>query len=312
LKTKYTREISVSYPSFIGIGAPRCGTTWLHEVLSDHHNIWLPPLKELHYFDVLDPSVNRSSFRFKQHFKSRLKHDLAQTFFNFIPFFFQGYKSRIKGDVKWDINYFSGIANDKWYKNLFKKAHDAYKITGEITPSYSLLSDRYINKILSINPDMKFIYLLRDPIDRSWSHAVKVLCRDKGRRIDSIPEEKFINFYYSKENAECCNYAKNIRRYLKQINNKNLYIDFFDNINTNPSIMINKIYSFVGVEQTADKQKRLLNTPVNVASRGYNISENHKQILANMHYDSLRDLYDIVGGEVVSSWQNRAKQLMQK
>lgn len=39
-------------PSFIGIGAMRCGTTWLTEQLRDHPEIHIPPhFKEVHFFD---------------------------------------------------------------------------------------------------------------------------------------------------------------------------------------------------------------------------------------------------------------------
>ena len=38
------------YPDFIGIGAQKAGTTWLHRNLQLHPQIWMPR-KEVHYFD---------------------------------------------------------------------------------------------------------------------------------------------------------------------------------------------------------------------------------------------------------------------
>ena len=38
-------------PDFIGVGAPKCGTTSLHDILYDHPQIQLPSDKELHFFD---------------------------------------------------------------------------------------------------------------------------------------------------------------------------------------------------------------------------------------------------------------------
>ncbi len=37
-------------PDFLGIGAPRTGMTWLYENLRRHPEVWLPPIKEIHYF----------------------------------------------------------------------------------------------------------------------------------------------------------------------------------------------------------------------------------------------------------------------
>lgn len=38
-------------PKFICIGAQRAGTTWLHECLGEHPDVYVPPEKELHFFD---------------------------------------------------------------------------------------------------------------------------------------------------------------------------------------------------------------------------------------------------------------------
>jgi len=39
-------------PNFLGIGVPRAGTTWLHELLSNHPEVFVPHLrKEVHFFD---------------------------------------------------------------------------------------------------------------------------------------------------------------------------------------------------------------------------------------------------------------------
>ena len=38
-------------PDFLCIGAQKSGTTWLYHNLKQHPQVWLPPVKELHYFD---------------------------------------------------------------------------------------------------------------------------------------------------------------------------------------------------------------------------------------------------------------------
>ena len=44
----------------LGVGAQKCGTTWLHGYLSGHPQVQMPALKELHYFDlVLRPDIFR-------------------------------------------------------------------------------------------------------------------------------------------------------------------------------------------------------------------------------------------------------------
>ena len=36
---------------FLVLGAQKCGTTWIHHVLSQHPDVFIPPAKELHFFN---------------------------------------------------------------------------------------------------------------------------------------------------------------------------------------------------------------------------------------------------------------------
>src|SRR5271154_1831472 len=45
--------LSNRFPDFLGIGVQKAGTTWLDRALRNHPQIWLPPFKELHYFNGL-------------------------------------------------------------------------------------------------------------------------------------------------------------------------------------------------------------------------------------------------------------------
>lgn len=45
-------ESQILMPSFIGIGAPRAASTWLHDRLTAHPQVFVPHRKELHFFDA--------------------------------------------------------------------------------------------------------------------------------------------------------------------------------------------------------------------------------------------------------------------
>jgi len=44
-------RMTTNRPGFLIVGAQKCGSTMLHHVLSSHPQLYLPPSKELHYFD---------------------------------------------------------------------------------------------------------------------------------------------------------------------------------------------------------------------------------------------------------------------
>ena len=39
-------------PDFLGIGAQKAGTKWLYDQLIPHPQVYLTPIKEIHYWDV--------------------------------------------------------------------------------------------------------------------------------------------------------------------------------------------------------------------------------------------------------------------
>src|SRR5262245_17179622 len=50
-------------PDFLCVGVHKGGTTWLYQQLDSHPDFWMPPLKELHYFDQLSRVQRRSASR---------------------------------------------------------------------------------------------------------------------------------------------------------------------------------------------------------------------------------------------------------
>ncbi|MEQ9468764.1 MAG: sulfotransferase [Ekhidna sp.] len=83
-------------PAFIGLGAMRCGSTWIARILEEHPDIYIPTaFKEVHFFDT----------------------------------FYQNPKVR---DERRRWNYEKGIA---WYESMFGEAR-SQQIFGEITPNY--------------------------------------------------------------------------------------------------------------------------------------------------------------------------------
>lgn len=65
-------------PDFIGIGAMRCGTTWISDQLKRHPEIYIPPhFKEVHYFDqYFEKGLNW----YLAKFSGRMEHQLAGEF----------------------------------------------------------------------------------------------------------------------------------------------------------------------------------------------------------------------------------------
>ena len=122
----------------------------------------MPPKKELHYFDrsnkySSNSDLNASSLK-KRIFSLRwykiFRRDILKSLNE------RNYKDTVFY-LKWHLSNY----NDRWYLNLFKENY----VSGEITPSYSLIEEDELLSIKNIAPDVKIIFILRNPINRAWS-----------------------------------------------------------------------------------------------------------------------------------------------
>jgi hypothetical protein len=41
--------------------------------------------------------------------------------------------------------------------------------SGDISPAYSMLNDEIIERVVNYFPNLKVIFLARDPVERAWS-----------------------------------------------------------------------------------------------------------------------------------------------
>ncbi|MDH3692216.1 MAG: sulfotransferase, partial [Gammaproteobacteria bacterium] len=151
------------YPTFLGIGTTKAGTTWLYANLREHPQIWLPPIKEIHYFDSKEKEFSEKDhnrFEFKrrgfQYWRYRIRKRLDE-----------GHLSLSWRHIIWYCRYFSGKRDDNWYSSLFP--YRGYQVIGDISPGYDNVSSATIARIHELMPRAKIILMLRNPIYRTWS-----------------------------------------------------------------------------------------------------------------------------------------------
>lgn len=70
---------------FVYVGGPRCGSTWLSAVLSDHPEIFIPPSKEIHFFN------DRMPYGFEYRYPQGMAH--------YLGYFDQAKPGHLKGDI---------------------------------------------------------------------------------------------------------------------------------------------------------------------------------------------------------------------
>jgi hypothetical protein len=153
----------------IGIGSQRAGTTLLHSLLQASTNIFMHPIKELHYFDTLFGV--RSAEELKEFSRAQLSIEICRLAesrqHDYID---DRYKCFIRtADIlaNTDINLLD-------YQKLYQPFLCRSSLLGEVTPEYMRLKSDQVKKMREvIGGDAGIILLCRDPVDRLVS-AVKL------------------------------------------------------------------------------------------------------------------------------------------
>ena len=216
--------------NFIGIGAHKSGTSWIFERLREIDHFELPPVKEIHYFD-------RKYKQNKLHFTKRFPS-------------LKSYVDSIKicvlnfNRINWFYSWYFKSYSDNWYVSLFKSK----KIQGEITPAYSILSIEEIRRLKKVANPEKILFIIRNPIERAWSHYQYLVQR--GKKFDKKNLLKEIkSFMLSDEQRKRSNYIEIINKYRNFLNDEDIYVLFYDSILNDPEALIKNMMSVFGIKK---------------------------------------------------------------
>lgn len=288
------------YPQFLVIGAQKAGTTWLDRNLRTHPQIWLPPEKEIHFFDLPRPFPFASlqyvpirSVRFWA--RHRLRRDLAKVE--------RGEQSR-----QWYRRYYYAIRSWRWYRSLFTPANG--QIGGEVTPRYAVIARRKIASIRRRMPNLKIIYLLRDPIDRMWSDLAMLHDqRFGGKGTQTVNDSSNFAFLTKRSSLRHSRYAENIGRWEVFFPQEQIFIGFIEDMAKDPEGLLKDIFEFLGVDSTHNPPAALTGQKINFADYPA-ISNVTARRLAQHLIDDTRRLHERLTSLHTQAWLTRMDKLM--
>ena len=154
---------------FFGVGAMKAGTTWLHQYLSAHPQVATGPLKEYHYFNKFHREFARNgAVPGMQGLRRRLA--LASVLRR---------AGRPAGRL---ASLLAALRGQGDYLSLVRGDDPQARVFGDVTRVYGLLGRAAFAEMAASHPDTRFIFIMRDPVDRLWSHV-----RMRARRLRLEP-----------------------------------------------------------------------------------------------------------------------------
>lgn len=222
------------FPDLLYLGPQRTGSTWLHANLSRHPEVHLHADKETFYFSTLGRS------------------DLPRYRYEFLEDYLDSFR-------------------ESFSRRLFKHYHALRRcgllyrprVRGDFTASYCVLDDEVIAQIVRLQPRIRGIMLVRDPLERAWSHAKKDLVRGRDR---AAGEAELLAFIRSPDQLARADYRAIIQRWTRHLAPKHLFVAPYSRITSDPGDLLDDISSFLGIRQLGGASRRHVTTRQNVTS----------------------------------------------
>jgi hypothetical protein len=248
--------VTASPPHFLGIGVQKAATSWLWEALRLHPDIWMPPRKELHYFDrstrYPSPSHLATDRRWRRAFADTPPDRRLRQFFR--DEFRAAVEARDWNAARWTLRYFWGGRSDSWYRSLFAPANG--RVAGEITPAYSILDDADAARAAAITPHLKVLVLLRDPVERAWSHAR--FAASLHASLYEVPDleavESINRFMDSPVQTLRGDYVRMFEIWTRHLPPERFWIGYHDDVETRPDEVLRGAFEHLGVAATARRK----------------------------------------------------------
>jgi hypothetical protein len=302
------------FPDFLCIGAQKAGTTWLHRNLAYHPDVWMPPVKEIHYFNlpsslpliiqISHPKRIRMRGFVLRGLSKRLRRAQKQPTLNHKRAPRPSLESKKVQNFRWYLRLLLLPRNDKWYASLFSPG--AGKVTGDITPYYANLEKDRVASIYALMPDAKIIYLLRNPIHRLWSHTAMHFSRDGFSGLTTIEEAQIREFLEQQSKSQISNYLGNLGTW-SLYPERQFFVGFFDQLVQNPHDLLRDIYRFLGLDVSEQLIPKTVHEKRNVGQYPA-MPEHFARYLAKQYYEQIEQLHQRFNNRFTASWLDFARQ----
>ena len=151
-------------------------------------------------------------------------------------------------------------------------------------------------------PDLKLIYLMREPASRAWSHARHNFREHEATfkgftgRLDEVSDEKWIECLTDDWNRLSGDYLGQLQRWLSVFPREQVYLGFFEEIVHSPRRLLREILEFLELDPSFADSEGVILERVN-AGLPKDLPPKVRQCLTAIHADRTRSLAEYLHDE---------------
>ena len=278
-------------PDFICIGLQKAGTRWLYDQMASADGVWMPPIKELNYFN--GNPFKALNLRALAKRDAALAQGEAESAAN--SSFYETFKRGMASPVDLD-----------WYYELF--AAKGSNLAGDVSPEYAKMEVDKIGLVTSACPGCKFVFLLRDPVSRFWS----VACQNVRQGIlaeQDLGDWRCVSQLIAKSVHQAQSFPTRIwRKWSTKLPPSALRFWFLEDIVARPEDVRQEIFDFVGGSKLQSPLSPSFNRKSN--NKKYAMSDEIQHQLAVYFNAEIREAADLFGAHAVA-WKKKNDAVLQ-
>ncbi len=237
IRTRSPAVNLAGFPDFLIAGPQRTGTTWIYRNLVTHPHLFLPSTKEIYYFSTLGKSEH-----------PKYQFDCLE---DYLRIFRESGKAHVK----------------KTYDTL-RRCGVLYnpRLIGEATATYATIREEIIAEIALLNPNIRVVLMLRDPVERTWSHAKKELLRRLGPD-EKVAESAYREFFEQAGQVRRSAMQDVIDRWRAHLPYNQVYLGDYRHLCADPRRFLDDLCEFLGAPLPKRFNSPHLRSTINPTSR---------------------------------------------
>lgn len=205
--------------------------------------------------------------------------------------------------------YFKQCVDYNVYHNFFD-FEQPHSIAGELTPIYMYWKSAP-RRIYKYNPQMKLIFILRNPIERAYSHWNMEVKRgnDTENFTNAIRNEALrVSAAYPLQHriysyVDRGFYSEQLERFYKIFPKENIYIMFNEELKTNPKATLASLFAFLQLEVSNSEFEKLTSVHSEITLYKKPIQQEDYKYLLDQYTLDIDNLASLLNVDL-SSWKS--------